>query len=303
MRNIFWTVVVAAAQFGWASGLLAADEASPDESAIRASGAAFVAAYNGRDAKALAALWSPDAVYMDPRTGDETIGRAAIEEQFAGAFADNDKARLAVDVESVEFVSPNVAIQRGSAHVLRADEEPLDSDFTAVLVKRDGKWLLDRVSETEVAEPPQSHYEHLKDLEWMIGSWVDNDEDAGITIQTDCAWTKNKNFMTRSFAVVIGDEVDMAGMQVVGWDPAAKQIRSWVFDSDGGFGEGRWTHKGKQWFVQATGTLPDGGQSTAVQIITEVDADSFSWQSVNRQVDGVLQPNIDQVLVVRQPTE
>ena len=66
----------------------------------------------------------------------------------------------------------------------------------------------------------------------MIGSWVDKDDNA--TIQTDCEWTKNRNFMTRSFAVAIGDRVSMSGMQIVGWDPIAKQIRSWVFDSNGG---------------------------------------------------------------------
>jgi len=303
MRTILWTVVVAAVQFGWAAGLQADDEASPDESAIRASGVAFVAAYNGRDAKALAVLWSPEAVYMDPLTGEQSVGRAAIEGQFADAFADRGEARLVVDVKSIEFVSPSVAIERGSAQVVRPGEEPLDSDFTAVLVKRDGRWLLDRVSEQEVVQPEESAYEHLKDLEWMIGSWVDNDEDSGVSIQTDCAWSKNKSFMTRSFAVVIGDQVDMAGMQVVGWDPAAKQIRSWVFDSDGGFGEGRWTHKGNRWFIQVTGTLPDGGRSTAVNIITEVDANSLTWQSVDREVNGELQPNVDEVLIVRKPAE
>jgi hypothetical protein len=179
----------------------------------------------------------------------------------------------------------------------------LDSEFTAVLVKRDRQWLLDRVSETETPPEAASSYERLRDLDWMVGSWVDNDEDAGISIQTDCAWTKNRNFMTRSFAVVIGDQVSMAGMQIVGWDPVAEQIRSWVFDSDGGFAEGRWTRKGNQWFIQSTGTLPDGGKSTAVNIVTEVDHDSFKWQSVNREVDGELQPNVDQVLIVRTAAE
>ena len=281
---------------------LGEDTSAADEAAIRANGAAFVAAYNAGDAKKMAALWSPEAIYMDRLTGEATVGRAAIEEQFASAFAEPG-AKLAVDVESIEFVSPNVAIERGSAQVVRPNEEPLDSEFTAVLVKRDGQWLLDRVSETETPPEAASSYERLRDLDWMVGSWVDNDEDAGISIQTDCAWTKNRNFMTRSFAVVIGDQVSMAGMQIVGWDPVAEQIRSWVFDSDGGFAEGRWTRKGNQWFIQSTGTLPDGGKSTAVNIVTEVDHDSFKWQSVNREVDGELQPNVDQVLIVRTAAE
>jgi hypothetical protein len=173
--------------------------------------------------------------------------------------------------------------------------------YSAVHVKRDGQWLLDRVSESDAPVPPPSNYEHLKELEWMVGSWVDRDENA--TIQTDCEWAKNKNFMTRSFAVVIGDQVDMAGMQIIGWDPAAKQIRSWVFDSDGGFGEGKWTHTGDKWFIQAAGTLADGRQTSATNVMRYIDDDSLTWQSINREVDGELLPNVDEVLIVRKPTE
>ena len=55
-------------------------------------------------------------------------------------------------------------------------------------VKRDGQWLIDRVSEVEVSPPPPSNYEHLKELEWMVGKWVDQDEEA--TVHTECDWTK-----------------------------------------------------------------------------------------------------------------
>jgi hypothetical protein len=135
----------------------------------------------------------------------------------------------------------------------------------------------------------------------MMGSWIDQDENA--TIQTDCQWTKNQNFINRSFAVVVGDQVDLAGMQIIGWDPVAKQIRSWIFDSDGGFAEGKWTRKGDRWLIQTSGTLPDGSRSSAVNIMTRVDDDSFTWQSVQREVDGDILPNVDEVLVVRKPAE
>ena len=145
--------------------------------------------------------------------------------------------------------------------------------------------------------PPPSNYEHLKELEWMIGSWVDEGEDS--TITTDCEWTKNRNYMTRSFAMIIGDQVDTSGMQIVGWDPVNKQIRSWVFDSDGAFSEGTWTHKGDKWFVQQKGTLVDGGQTTALHIFKRLDDNSYTWQSINRTIDGEMQPNIDEVVVTR----
>jgi uncharacterized protein (TIGR02246 family) len=306
IQIVLVSAALAADNPGDAAANTAANAVSPearaaDEAAIRASGAAFVEAYNARDAKKLASLWTPEAIYIDPATGEQSVGRDEIEKVFADAFADQQDAKLVVDSASIEFVSPNVAVVRGSAHVVRQGEESSDSDFTSVRVKRDGKWLIDRVSEVETEKKPPSNYDHLKELEWMIGSWHDDDPRPGIEIQTDCEWTKNKNFITRSFAIAIGNQVNKSGMQIIGWDPNDKQIHSWVFDSDGGFGEGSWTHKGNKWFIQNSGTLPDGGKATSLNIITQLDDDSFQWESVNRDIDGQLQPNVSPVTVVRKP--
>ena len=91
----------------------------------------------------------------------------------------------------------------------------------------------------------------------MVGSWVDQDDEA--TVVTQCNWTRNNNFLMRSFTVQIRDRIDMAGMQIIGWDPAAKQIRSWVFDSDGGFGQGTWKKKDNRWYIQQAASCPTGG--------------------------------------------
>lgn len=294
-------VVVACCASCLALNVCRADQAE-DEAAIRKNAEAYVEAYNKHDAKALAAMWSPDAVYMAPSTGEAAVGQEEIEKVFAETLADLKDAKLEVEVISVDFMSPNVAIESGIARIIRPDAEPEESNYTAVHVKRDGKWLLDRISEEAPLTPTPSNYEHLKELEWMIGSWIDQDEEA--TVQTDCEWTKNQNFINRSFAVVVGDQVDMAGMQIIGWDPVAKQIRSWIFDSDGGFSEGKWTRKGDdRWFIQQNGTLPDGGRTSAVNVFTRVDDESFTWQSVNREVNGDILPNVDEVLVVRKPVE
>ncbi len=133
----------------------------------------------------------------------------------------------------------------------------------------------------------------------MIGTWVDQDEND--RIETTCQWTKNRNFITRAFTLSVGDRIDMAGMQIIGWDPSTKQIRSWVFDSDGAFGEGTWSKKGNRWYIQSTGTLPDGQKSSSTNIMTYVDDNHFTWQSVNRQAGGEVLPNVDEVVVGRQP--
>jgi hypothetical protein len=154
--------------------------------------------------------------------------------------------------------------------------------YSAVHVKRDGKWMLDRMSEEPVRVVP-SNYERLKDLEWMIGTWVDQDETA--RVETTCSWTKNHNFITRSFTISIGDQIEMSGMQLIGWDPATQRIRSWVFDSDGGFGDATWSKKENRWIINAAATLPDGRKSSAMNIMTVVanpNPKSFSHAILER---------------------
>jgi uncharacterized protein (TIGR02246 family) len=297
MKRVILTVAIVALGLAPVAGAEANRQAA-DEAAIRKAVESYVAAFNQGDAKALAAMWSPEAVYTNPLSGDQVIGRAEIEKQFAGIFADAKGTKLEAKTDSVRFVSPNVAVEQGIAKVIRPDQAPEESEYTAVYVQREGQWLLDRVTEEDVPAPVPSHYEQLKDLEWLIGRWVDQDDLA--TVVTECNWAKNNNFITRSFTIQIRDRIDMAGMQIIGWDPSTKQIRSWVFDSDGGFGQATWQKKNNRWFIQQTGVLPDGRKSTAVNIITRLDDNTCTIQSVNRMVDGELQPNIDEVVVGRQ---
>lgn len=296
MKRMMLTASVLA--WGLASAIGAeADRQAADEAAIRKSVESYVAAFNKGDAKALAALWSPEAVYTNPASGEQVVGREAIAKQFGEIFADAKKSKLEAKTDSIRFVSPNVAVEQGTAKVIRPEQAPDESEYTAVYVKRDGQWLLDRVTEEDVPFVT-SHYEQLKDLEWLIGRWVDADDEA--TVVTECNWTKNNNFITRSFTVQIRDQIDMAGMQIIGWDPSTKQIRSWVFDSDGGFGQATWKKNGKRWYIQQSGVLPDGRKSSVVNIITRLDDTSCTLQSVNRTVDGELLPNIDEVKIVKE---
>ncbi len=280
-----------------ATGQTRADQAE-DEAALRKMVESYTVAFNQRDAKALAAHWLPEAVYIDPDSGKNIVGRPAIEKHFAEMFKGLKDAKLVVTVESVRFVSPHVAVEQGTATTVGLIKEPDKSRYTAIHIKRDGKWLLDRVTEEEVPTV-LSNYEKLKDLEWMIGDWVDDDDDEATTIETNCKWAKNQNFLVRTFSITVRDRLATSGIQIIGWDPSAKQIRSWVFDSDGGFGEGTWTKKGKNWHVYSKGTFANGQKSSEVNIVTYVDKNSFTWQSIDRQAAGQVLPNIDAVPVIR----
>src|SRR5438045_9159324 len=105
MRRAFWSLLV----YGIIGttrmvGQQPADQ-SADEAAIRKSAASYVEAFNQHDAKALADLWSPDAVYLNRTTGEQVVGREAIVEQLAALFKEQHEVKLLVNVASVQFVS------------------------------------------------------------------------------------------------------------------------------------------------------------------------------------------------------
>jgi uncharacterized protein (TIGR02246 family) len=282
---------------GDGAGQARADQAE-DEAAIRKTVESYTAAFNKRDAKAVAAHWLPEAIYVDPDSRKQIVGRKAIEKHFAGEFAEVKGAKLTVAVESIRFISPHVALEQGRANVLEPGKEPSKVRYSAIHVKRDGKWLLDRVTDEDDTLAP-SNYEKLKELEWLVGHWVDNDDDDETTVEIACKWAKNQNFLVRTYTVTLRDQISVSGVQMIGWDPSAKQIRSWTFDSDGSFGEGFWTKKGKSWFIQTKETEPDGRKSSALNILTFIDNDNFTWGSIDRQSGGVLLPNIADMPVTR----
>ncbi|NQT37501.1 MAG: SgcJ/EcaC family oxidoreductase, partial [Planctomycetes bacterium] len=237
-----------------------------DEAAIRQAVASYVAAFNRGDAEAVARHWSDQGVYTNS-SGQQFQGREAIEKEFTGYFSESTGQIVEVGHPTIRFMAPNVAVEEGRARVSRRGEPPAETGYVAIHVKQAGTWKLDSVRET-VAPPEPSHYGRLKGLEWMIGRWVDRDEDS--TVETVCQWTKNKNFITRSFTVSIKDRIDIEGTQVIGWDPAAGAVRSWMFDSEGGFGEARWSREGNRWVIKASRTLKDGEKASAVNILTYV---------------------------------
>lgn len=279
------------------SGATAANVATnPDETAIRAAVASYVNAFNDGDAKALASHWGPEGELVTP-SGATFTGTAELETEFKAYFEATPDAKLELAETTIEFISPSVAMESGIARVLVPGEPPSESEYEAVHVKRGDTWKIDSTREQSVPEPPPSHYEQLQALEWMIGTWVDEDETGAV--ETTCRWTTNSNFIVRSFKVFVEGRIDFEGTQVIGWDPHAGAIRSWMFDSDGGFGAGRWSGSGNEWSVQMLNVLPDGRRASSTNIYTVLDADTIQFRGIGRQVDGELLPNIPPIRVVR----
>ena len=117
-----------------------------------------------------------------------------------------------------------------------------------------------------------------------------------------CRWAENKAFLLMEYTVQRAGADPLTVNQRVGWDPHNGLVRSWVFDSQGGFGEGFWERAGKVWTVGSSGILPDGGTGEATNTYEFKDENSFVWRATDREVDG--QPLADaEVKFVRAPAK
>ena len=102
-----------------------------------------------------------------------------------------------------------------SGEMLSAKEEQDDDE------DEDDEEIAENV--TEIPETP------LRDLDWLIGDWIDKGENT--TIKTKCRRTRGGHFLTRTFSIETEGKVVLEGTQVIAWDPIFQTIRSWMFDS------------------------------------------------------------------------
>jgi hypothetical protein len=90
-------------------------------------------------------------------------------------------------------------------------------------------------------------------------------------------------------------------VQRIGWDPVEGTLRSWTFDSDGGFSEGEWMGTDDGWVVKSEATLPDGSIGSATVTIRPSDADHFVVESTDRIVGGAQEPDFKLVIARKPP--
>ena len=270
------------------------DQAGPATQATNDFAKNYVAAYDKGDAKAVASFYAEDAEYIDA-DGQLTKGRGEIEKLLATAFQDNPGAKLEIAVDEVEQLTPDVVVTRGVATVTPENGAAEATEYEAIRVKKGDQWQISHLRETSAPAP--SAYSQLQALEWLVGAWKDKVGDQ--TIQTKIDWAASKNFLTRTFKVEGGEQDEIDGWEIIGWDPDRQQIRSWIFDSNGGFGERTWANDGDRWLIRAANTLPDGGHSTEENVLTKVDDNTFTWEAQNRTLNGELQPSTEKVEVER----
>jgi uncharacterized protein (TIGR02246 family) len=262
----------------------------------------FAKAYSAPDVNALAACFTDEANVVDS-AGESTRGKPAIVDMYASSFEENPSLKLEPKVEEIRFLTPDVARVEGQTRLSTETGEASEfTRYSSLLVKRDGKWLVAEIREYAVPVEDVSSYDRLKELEWMVGEWVDESE--SVKSSSNVRWADNQSFLIRDYQVEVSGEKATSGTMFIGWDPQTGQIKSWLFDSNGGHGEGLWTRTGeKEWVVKARGVLRDGRPTSATQIHVVLNKDSAKTSSIDRIIGGEIAPDIVDVVMVRKPPQ
>lgn len=231
------------------------------------------------DSKGLAELWTEDCVFVDEE-GTQTKGKAALEKRFATVFANRGGQEIELAAENIAFPASNVALVCGT--VVRKGINRPTTRFNFTLTKNNTGWLIATASEVPIALKTSN--DHLKELEWLIGNW--HAEGNGNKVDFKAEWAPHKNFILCTFHTIEGGD-EHFDKQIIGWDPRDHKFVSWTFDSTGGFGFGSWSHLGKKWLIDSAGVMPDGSTTAAVNILADASEEEFTWQSINRSIDGI----------------
>jgi uncharacterized protein (TIGR02246 family) len=150
-RSASWAAVISIAAVGWVGP---AHATSADEAAIRAQTTSWEKAYNGGDAKGVAAQYAEDALLLPP--GSPGVkGRAAILAFFTKDIAESKAggAVFVIDPKTDVGVSGNTGWESGTYKVTVKGAVVDTGKFLSVSRKKDGKWLYIRDTWNSDAPP------------------------------------------------------------------------------------------------------------------------------------------------------
>ncbi len=273
--------------------------ASPEfEALIRREVEATVKAFNAADAGGLAALFMEKGELVD-ENGNVYRGREEIAALFKAFFAKFPKAALAMEVTAVRSVGDSLAVEEGIRQIT-AEDGAAAAQLRYVLVrdKVGDKWPI--ASYREFADDPvPTAQEMLEPLAFLVGDWVDESPEGRTAISY--RWSEDGNFLLGDYVLSVGGQPESKSSQRIGWDPVEGVLRSWTFDSDGGFSQGELTPVDDGWVVKTEATMPDASTASATVLFTLKDQDHFVVRSTDRIVAGGEEPDFELVIARKPP--
>lgn len=257
----------------------------------------FADAFNKHDIQAVMARYTNNAELTD-QGGKITRGTKALHETFTRVFNDQPHIKISLEVQSLRFLSPGVALEEGVSVMTSGDEHASAAHhdrYTVTHVKQDGKWFI--AAARDWAPTPAGATEQLKQLEWLVGDWVDENSDT--LVHTSYHWSEDHHFLFSKYQVQRAGQPAVEGLQRIGWDPQRQQLHSWTFDSAGKFSEGYWSRAGDTWVMKLTGVMADGRIRSATNILTKLGPDHATFQSRDRVIGNEVLPDLGAVPIVR----
>jgi uncharacterized protein (TIGR02246 family) len=257
----------------------------------------MIDAFDRRDAAAIALRWTDDGEFR--HDDDEPVrGRSDIQRGYEEFFKTlKGKPKLEIQSDDLRFPSADMAVKQTTLRLRTEEGEILASGRQDTVLVRDqgSQWKIALVRESGRDIGLDAS---LQELDWLIGTWhaVTGDRDVTITYE----WDRNQAFIRGAFTVKEGSNVIDTGTEIIGKDNARGAIRSWLFQSDGGFGGGVWAREGKAWRIQVDGVKPDGSKMSGIVVYARVDANAFTWQAVNLALGGEPVSDMAPIKVTRQ---
>jgi uncharacterized protein (TIGR02246 family) len=270
---------------------------APLEEAVVRESEATVKAFNAGDAAALGRMFLDTGELVD-EAGTVHNGQAAITELFTGFFGKYPKATLEMLVDSARPVGGTLAVEEGQRRITTAAGETAQVRYVAVRSKLGDRWPIASYREF-AADPLPTPREALQGAAWIVGDWVDESPEGRTEISF--RWSDDGNFLIGDYVMSAAGAGESRSTQRIGWDPASGQVRSWTFDDDGGFTEGRWERTDEGWAVASQATMPDGTTGLATLTISVKDADHFVVRGTDRIVGDVAEPDFEMTITRRPP--
>jgi uncharacterized protein (TIGR02246 family) len=305
MRKALTLIATVAVVSSVAWLLIAADQTAgktADEKALRAACDAYVKDVNSGDVAAIVSHWTEDADYVND-SGEKFKGRAALTKLFKDNLPSVKGKKFTYDTESVRMVAPGVAIEDGIGKMVGNDDDEKQpgTRYSAVWVRNGDKWLISSVRDLGDLSAEEKAASPLKQLDWLVGTWQSTDSEADVDMT--CAWALDGKFMKQKYEVANKQGQKFSVVTLIGWDPVAGQLRSWFFDTRGGFGEGLWTREGNSWKISSNGIISDARTGSSTNIWKYTDDNTAVWASKDRELDGVPMPETEVKFVRKAESE
>ena len=169
-----------------------------DEKAIAALVASFTKAFNAGDAAAAAATYAETPSSSTSRASGP---KAAPHPRpvLAASFADNPGSTIAIETTPCVSSAPTRRSRRAGppSRPAAGPGRPRSPASPSSTSSKTASWLQSAVRDEHAHD--LTPHDRLKELEWLVGDWINESQDA--VVHTTCKWADDGNFLVREFTM------------------------------------------------------------------------------------------------------